>query len=57
MAKKFDKQQPEMYRVEYETEDGEVRQTDAMAYDDTHDERTALEIQGERVTGIVRRPS
>lgn len=57
MAKqeKFDPQEPKQYAVEYEDRHGDVGQTAPVSYAETDGVRTALEVSGVRVTGVVKK--
>lgn len=59
MAKqeKFDAQEPGQYSVAFEDRNGDVGQSKPVSYAETDKVRTALEVSGVRVTGVVKNPS
>jgi hypothetical protein len=59
MAKqeKFDAQEPGQYSVAFEDRHGDVNQTEPVSYAETDKVRTALEVAGVRVTGVVKNPA
>lgn len=53
---KFNPDEPEQYSVAFEEQDGTPGQTAPVSYNETDKVREALEIQGQRVTGVVKNP-
>lgn len=53
---KFDAQEPGQYSVTFEDRNGGTSQTAPVSYAETDDVRTALEVAGVRVTGVVKNP-